>query len=79
MASAGLQGKGVTWEGLSRKLDAQGGGPGAERLRGHVGQPSYLSVEDVQSLPNVVHEVLRRVADLRAEATSLSPVTTQSL
>lgn len=53
--------------------------PGAERLRGHVGQPSYLSVEDVQSLPNVVHEVLRRVADLRAEAMSLSPVTTQSL
>ena len=28
MASAGLQGKGVTWEDLSRKLDAQGGGLG---------------------------------------------------
>lgn len=41
--------------------------------------PSYLSVEDVQSLPNVVHEVLRREADLRGEATSLSPVTTKSL
>lgn len=51
----------------------------AKWLRGHVVQPSYLSVEDVQSLPNVVHEVLRRVADLRGEATSLTLVTTQSL
>ena len=51
----------------------------AKLLRGHVVQPSYLSVEDVQSLPNVVHEVLRRVADLRGEATSLTLVTTQSL
>lgn len=51
----------------------------AERLRGHVVQPSYLSVEDVQSLPNVANEVLWRVADLRGEAMSLTPVTTQSL
>lgn len=32
--------------------------------------PPYLSMEDVQSLPNVVCEVLERIAGLQEEETS---------
>ena len=41
-------------------------------LRGHVPvpQPPHLSVQDVQSLPNVVREVLGRIAGLREEEMS---------
>lgn len=38
-----------------------------ELLRGRVTQPAYLSMEDVQSLPNVVREVLGRIVSLQEE------------
>ena len=40
---------------------------------------SYLSVEDVQSLPDVAGEVLGGVAELQEEETSLTPFITRSL
>lgn len=41
-----------------------------ELLRGPVTRPQYLSVEDVQSLPNVVDEVLGGIVGLQEEETS---------
>ena len=41
--------------------------------------PLYLGMEDIQSLPDVVREVLRRIADLQEEGRSLTPFITPSL
>lgn len=38
-----------------------------ELLRGHVTQPPYLSMENFQSLPKVVREVLGRIVSLQEE------------
>lgn len=38
--------------------------------------PLYLGMEDIQSLPDVFHELLWRIADLQEEEMSLTPFIT---
>lgn len=68
--SAGFQGKeSRKSEPLQAMSEAQER-PLVELLRGHTVQRTYLSMEDVQSFPDVVREVLRRIAGLREKERS---------